>query len=334
MSTQYATIYTRTGLDDILAAATLSTALASKGVKTYVEFVPQVIKNPVKIVRSYAIGIAASQNVSIYSSIGFQLIPEKGLGVVVKYDDAGKSEILMSLSETYTLTQVVLEYVQTLNVSIDPPEQLIKDIISLTAGKPAEASKIGKALAKAIKIGYSSPDFVNALYAYFLQVLRTKSYKLSPEIAERAAKYDEALKLVDELLKSDNLLSYGPLRVAVISRSFEKPLIRDNYRLLKPLVNDILFRLCKENGVGMAVLETDLGHTLKICLGSRRISFVNIISSLPKELSSELNVTLKGNHVLIAFKDPSKSSLDAILSIADSIATGLAPLLTTSPKTQ
>lgn len=334
MNTQYTSIYTKIGLDEILATAVLSTALVSKGVKAYVEFVPQVIKNPIKIIKSYVVGVTPSQNINIYSSIGFLLIPEKRLGVVTKYDDAGKSEILMSLSETYTLTQVALEYVQTLNALIDPPEQLIKDIMNLTTGKPAEASKVGKALAKAIKIDYGSPEFLSSLYAYFLQVLRTKSYKLSPEIEERAVKYDEALKLADELLKSDNILSYGPLRVAVISRSFEKPLIRDNYRLLKPLVNDILINLCKENGVGMVVLETDLGHTLKICLGSRKISFVNIISSIPKELSSELNVTLKGNHVLIKFKDPSKSSLDAVLSIAESIATGLAPLLTPPPETQ
>ncbi|MEO3993102.1 MAG: hypothetical protein QN229_02160 [Desulfurococcaceae archaeon TW002] len=333
MNTQYMSIYTRIGLDEILATAVLSTALVSKGIKAYVEFVPQIVKNPLKIVRSYVVGITSSPNISIHSSISFLLIPEKRLGVVTKYDDAGKSEVLMSLSETYTLTQVALEYVQTLNTSIDPPEQLIKDIIHITTGKPAEASKVGKALVKAIKICYSSPDFLSSLYSYFLQVLRTKSYKLSPEIEERAAKYDEALRLVDELLKSDNLLSYGPLRVAVISRSFENPLIRDNYKLLKPLVNEILTKLCKEDGIGMVVLETDLGHTLKICLGTRRISFVNIISSLPKELSDELSVTLKGNHLLIKFKDPFKSSLDALLSIADSIATGLTPLLTQSPKT-
>ncbi|MGC8974823.1 MAG: hypothetical protein ACP5KB_01335 [Thermoprotei archaeon] len=334
MSTQYRSIYAKTGLDEVLATAVLSTALVSKGIKAYVEFIPQTIKNPIKIIRSYAVGVAPSPNVSIHSSISLLLIPEKRLGVVTKYDDAGKSEILMSLSETYTLTQVALEYVQTLNVSVDPPEQLMKDIISLATGKLMEASKVGKALAKALKIDYNSPEFLNSLYTYFLQVLRTKSYKLSPEIEERAAKYDEALKLIDELLKSDNLLSYGPLRVAVISRDFEKPLIRDNYRLLKPLVNDILIKLCKEDGIGMVVLETDLGHTLKICLGSRKISFVNIISSIPKELSNELNVALKGNHVLIKFKDPSKSSLDVILSIADSIATGLTPLLVSSPKTQ
>ncbi|MEM0025456.1 MAG: hypothetical protein QXV93_04645 [Zestosphaera sp.] len=334
MNTQYTSIYTKIGLDEILATAVLSTALVSKGVRAYVEFVPPTIKSPIKIIKSYAVGVAPSQNVSIYSSIGFLLIPEKRLGVVTKYDDTGKSEILMSLSETHTLTQVALEYVQTLNALIDPPEQLIKDITYIATGKPAEASKVGKALAKAIRIDYSSSEFLSSLYAYFLQVLRTKSYKLSPEIEERAAKYDEALRLVDELLKSDNLLSYGPLRVAVISRSFEKPLIRDNYKLLKPLVNDVLIKLCKEDGIGMVVLETDLGHTLKICLGSRKISFVNIISSLPKELSSELNVTLKGNHVLIKFKDPSKSSLDAVLSIAESVATGLTPLLTSSLKTQ
>ncbi len=333
MSTQYMSIYTRVGLDEILATAVLSTALVNKGIKAYVEFVPQIVKNPLKITRSYVVGVTPSSNIGIYSSIGFHLIPEKRLGVVTKYDDAGKSEILMSLSETYTLTEVALEYVQTLNASIDPPEQLIKDIIHVTTGRPTEASKVGKALVKAIKIGCSSPDFLSNLYAYFLQVLRTKSYKLSPEIEERAARYDEALRLIDELLKTDNLLNYGPLRVAVISRSFEKPLIRDNYKLLKPLVNELLIKLCKEDGIGMVVLETDLGHTLKICLGSRRISFVNIISSLPKELSDELNVTLKGNHVLIKFKDPSKSSLDAVLSIADSIATGLTPLLSSTSKT-
>ena len=334
MNTQYTSIYAKTGLDEVLATAVLSSALNSRGVKTYIEFVPQVVKNPIKIIKSYVIGITPSPSISIYSSIGLLLIPEKRLGVVTKYDSTGKSEVLMSLSETHTLTQVALEYVQTLNISIDPPEQLIKDIMLLTIGKPAEASKVGKALAKAMRIYYNSPEFLNNLYTYFLQVLRTKSYKLSPEIEEKAMKYDEALKLVDELLKSDSLLNYGPLKVAVISRNFEKPLIKDNYRLLKPLVNEILVKLCKEYEIGMVVLETDLGHTLKICLGSRKISFVNIISSIPKELSSELNVTLKGNHVLIKFKDPSKSSLDTVLGIADSIATGLAPLLASSPKLQ
>lgn len=328
MAIQNTSIYSKVGLDEILATAILSNALANKGVRVYVEFVPQSLKSPLKIVRSYAVGLTPSQVINIYNSTGFHVLSEKRLGIVTRYDDSGKGEILMSLSETTTLTQTILEYIQTLNTSVELPEQLLKDIMSYTAGRISDVSKIGKALAKAMKVNYNSVDFPNLLYTYFLNIIRSKSYRLSPEMEREAAKYDEALKLIDEILNSENVIRYGSLRVAVVSRNFDKQIVKDNYWLLKPLTHEMLAKLCREDGVGMVVLETELGHTLKVCLGVRSVSFVNIISSIPKELSSELNVSLKGNHVMIKFRDPSKSSLDAMLNVADIIASGIVPLLT------
>ncbi|MEM2021743.1 MAG: hypothetical protein QXP80_05920 [Zestosphaera sp.] len=333
MAGQSTSIYTRVGLDEVLATAILSNVLTSKGVRVFIEFVPQTVRNPVKIIKSYAVGLTPSQTVSLTNTIGFQVVPEKRLGIVTKYDESGKGEVLMSLSETSTLTQTVLEYVETLNTVAEIPDQLLKDVISYATGRVSEMSKVGKALVKAVKMNYNSTDFSNTLYIYFTNVIRTKLYKLNAEIEREAAKHDEALKLIDELLKSDNLIPYGPLRVAVISRSFDKQVIKDNYWLLKPLTYDLLTRLCREDGVGMVVLETELGHTLRICLGVKNVSFVNIISSLPKELSSELNVMLKGNHVMIKFKDPSRSSLDTILNVVDVIASNIAPLLISASKT-
>ncbi|MEM0014054.1 MAG: hypothetical protein QXS42_06470 [Zestosphaera sp.] len=328
MTIQNTSIYSKVGLDEVLATAILSNTLTSKGVRVYVEFVPQTIKTPLKIVRSYAVGLTPSQFISIYSSTGFHILSEKKLGIVTKYDDSGKGEILMSLSETTTLTQTILEYIQTLNAAVELPEQLLKDVTSYTSGRVNDMSKIGKALAKAVKVNYNSTDFPNVLYTYFLNVIRSRSYKLNPEVEKEATKYDEALKLIDEILNSENVIRYGPLRVAVVSRDFDKQIIKDNYWLLKPLTHDMLSKLCREDGVGMVVLETELGHTLKVCLGVRSVSFVNIISSLPKELSSELSVSLRGSHVMIKFKDPSKSSLDTMLNVVDIIASNIVSLLT------
>ncbi len=333
MTSQSTSIYTRAGLDEVLATAILSNVLTTKGARVFIEFVPQPLRNPIKIIKSYAVGLTPSQVVSLTNTIGFHVVPEKKLSVVTKYDESGRGEVLMSLSETSTLTQTVLEYVETLNTVVEIPDQLLKDVVFYVTGRVSEMSKVGKALTKAVKMNYNSTDFSNTLYIYFTNVIRTKLYKLSAEIEREAAKHDEALKLIDELLRSENLIPYGPLRVAVISRSFDKQLIKNNYWLLKPLTYDLLTRLCREDGVGMVVLETELGHTLRICLGIKDISFVNVISSLPRELSSELNVMLKGNHVMIKFKDPSRSSLDAVLNVVDVIASNIAPLLIRSSRT-
>ncbi len=318
------TIYSKSGFDESLATATLATALLSKGARVYVEFLSNIISSPTKISNSYVVGFSHSQNLTIVNSTAILYVPSKNLGVVIKYDDKGGSDVLMRFSNINSLTNVVLEYVETLNAKVELPEQLLKDVNLYNQGQIDKMSKVGKTIAKAVKMNYGLIDFAQRLYTYFLEVIKTKSYKLSPDIVKEAEKYDMALKTFEELLKSREYIQYGRMKVFIISRHVGKEAIKNNYTILKPIAYDILVRLCREDGVSMVVLETELGHTLRVCLGKKDISFVNVVSSIRKDLSEKLDISLKGSHILIKFKNPSESSLDKMLEIVDSIATGIA----------
>lgn len=317
------TIYSKSGFDESLATATLATALLNKGSRIYVEFLSNTLSSPVVINSSYVVGVPPSNNLTIVNSTAILYIPPKNLGVVVKYDDQGKSEVLMRFSNVNSLTNAVLDYVETLNAKVELPEQLLKDVILYNQGQIDKMSKVGKAIAKAVKMNYGLIDFTQKLYTYLLEVIKTRSYKLNPDIAKEAEKYDVALRTFEELLNAKEYIQYGNIKVFVISRQISKEAIKNNYAILKPIAYDILVRLCREDGISMVVLETELGHTLRICLGRRDVSFVNIVSSIRKDLSEKLDISLKGNHVLIKFKNPSESNLDRMLEVVDDIATGI-----------
>jgi len=122
------------------------------------------------------------------------------------------------------------------------------------------------------------------------------------------------------LLKEKHYIELGNVKVLAISSEFNDDFIKKNLNLVKTIAYDALLKLCRNDGIAILIQETELGHVMRVCLIRRDISFVNIIKSIPSDITDKLNITLRGNHILIRFRDPSESSLDQMLKIASHIA--------------
>ncbi len=327
MASGSTTIYSGWGWDEVVSTAVLATALLRKGYRVYIEFPQPSERKSLLITRSYAVGITHKDGAVLNNSTAIDYLPDRKLGIVIRYDGEGKGDVLMRFSNVASLTESTIEYVQTLNEDIKIPEQLLRDLELMNKGNGEKLSKIGKTLLKALKMNYSSKDFRKVMYSFALEVINSKSLKLPEELMKEAEKYDEAIKLAERIIEEKEFIPYGKLKVLVISSKFTREFIQRNYPLLKPIAYDLLTKVCKSDGVAVLVQETELGHIIRVCLRTTEISFVNVISSIPKELSDELLITLRGNHIIIKFKEPAKSSLDSALGIVDRIATSVSTAL-------
>jgi len=313
------TIYSGWTWDEVVASAVLTTALIRKGKKVFVEFPsPQEAKNLV-ITGAYAIGLSHREGVTLRNSIALKFINDKKLGIIFRYDNAGKPEVMMKFANVNSVTETALEYALMLNEKIELPEQLLNDIINMNALRFDKLSRIGKIMYKALKMNYNNKEFRKEMYDFALNSIKTKSLKLSSSLMREATKFDEALRIANKLIKEDHYIKYNDIPILVISTKFNDEFVKTNFNLLKPIAYDVLLKLCRNNGVGMLLLETELGHTLRVCLHKKDLSFVKIVSSIPRELSEKLLITLRGDHVIIKYRNPEESSFDNVLNLANLI---------------
>jgi len=321
------TIYSGWGWDETFATAVLSTALIRKGYRVYVEFPSPQERKGLIITNAYSVGLTQRDGVLLNNSVAIHFIPERKLGIVVRYDSSGRSDIVMSFSNVNSITESTVEYVQTLNEDVKIPEQLIKDIERISNGNIDKLTKIGKAMLKSLKMNYSSKEFRQVMYSFALKVLATNDLKLTNDIIKESEKYDMAVKLAEEVINRKEFIPYGRLKVLVISSKFARKFINENYQLLKPVAYDLLAKVCKNEGVAVLVQETDLGHIIRVCLRDTKVSFVKVISSIPRKMSDKLLITLRGSHIIIKFRNPKESSLDSALQLTDIIGTAISSAL-------
>ena len=327
MSLGSTTIYSGWEWDDAFATAVLAKALLRKGYRVYIEFPSPPERKGLFITKAYSVGITHREGALLSNSIALQHIPEKRLGLVLKYDAGGNSDILMRFSNINSLTQGALEYIQTLNENIKIQDYLLKDIENMKNGNTDKLSKIGKIMLKSIKMNYTSKDFRKTMYAFAMEVLSSKNVKVSEDLLKEAEKYDKAMEIAQKIVDDGEYIPYGKLKVLVISSKFSRNLIKENYSLLRPVAYDLLTKVCRNDGVAVLVQETDLGHLIRICLRDVNVSFVKVISAIPKELSDRLSIQLRGNHLIIKYKDPKESTLNEILELTDKLATTISELL-------
>jgi len=319
------TIYSGWDWDDILSSAVLAQALLRKGFKIFLEFPsPQELRNLI-INKAYSVGISHKDGVRLINSTSLQYITEKRLGLVLRYDDGGRPSTIMRFANVNTLTEVALEYVQTLNEYVDVPKQLLEDVAFMSSGRLDKLSRIGRIMHRALKMNYGNKEFRSIMYNFVFNAIATKSLKIPEALIREAGKYDEAIKIARKLLKEERYVTTDNIKVLVISSKYDDELVRENISLLKPVAYDTLLKVCRTDGVAMLILETGLGHTLRVCLNRRDISFVNIVKSIPREASSKLIITMRGNHIIVKFRKPSESTLNAVLDIALSMARGVTP---------
>jgi len=317
------TIYSGWTWDEVVGSAALATALIKKGKRVFIEFPsPQEVKSLI-ISGAYSIGISHREGAILRNTTAVKFFGDKKLGVIFKYDGSGRSEIIMKFANVRSVTETVLEYVLTLNEKIDVPDQLLNDIVNMNEVRFDKLSRVGKIMYKALKMNYNNKEFRREMYNFALNAIKTRSLKLPETVVREAAKFDEALRIAGRLIKEEHYVKYDTIPLLVVSTKFNDNFIRQNFSLLKPIAYDLLLKLCRSNGLGMLVLETDLGHTLRVCLHKKDLSFVKIISSIPREVSEKLLISLRGNHIIIKYKNPSESSLDNVLGLVDKITSSI-----------
>jgi len=317
------TIYSGWTWDEVVGSAALAAALIKKGKRVFIEFPsPQEVKSLI-ISGAYTIGISHREGAILRNTTAIKFFNDKKLGIIFRYDGSGRSEIIMKFANVRSITETVLEYILTLNEKINVPEQLLNDIVSMNELRLDRLSRVGKIMYKALKMNYNNKEFRREMYNFALNAIKTKSLKLPEPVIREATKFDEALKIAGKLVREEHYIKYNTIPLLVVSTKFDDEFIKENFSLLKPIAYDLLLKLCRSNGLGMLVLETDLGHTLRICLHKKDLSFVKIISSIPRELSEKLLISLRGNHIIIKYKNPSESNLDNVLSLVNKITASI-----------
>ncbi len=317
------TIYSDWSWDDIFATAILALALTRKGYKVFLEFPSPLERRNLILSKCYCVGITHRDGATLINSTALEYLSDRKLGLVLRYDGEGRSNILMRLVGVNSLTEVALEYIQTLNENISIPEQILNDVIAMNTSRLDKLSRIGKIMYKAFKVNYSSKEFRSIMYSFAYTVVNSKTLKIPEQLNREAEKYEKALELLNELIKNKHYIELGSIKVVTISSSFNDEFIKQNISLLRAVGYDALLKLCRSDGIALLIQETELGYVMRICLLRRDISFVDIIKSIPQNLIDKLLVTLRGNHILIRFREPSNGSLDVMLDIASKIASSI-----------
>jgi hypothetical protein len=317
------TIYSGWGWDQVFGTAILASALIRKGYRTFLEFPAPNELRGMTISKAYAIGITHRNGTLMLDTISIDYNNEKRLGIVIKYDSEGKGTVSMRFANVRSVTESVLEYVYTLNESFELPKEILNDIAFMNEGKYDKMTKIGRALYKAIRMNYMNKTFRQLMYQYALSVITKKSLKLPEVIVNEANKYDKALLLAQQLIKEERFTKIEDIPLFIISKYNKDEFVKENIELLKPVAYDILNRACRSLGISVLVLETNNTHTMRVCLQRRDISFVKIIASIPRDISDKLYITLKGNNLLIRFKDPGMGTIENMLSVANEIVSAI-----------
>ncbi len=318
------TIYSDWGWDEVFSSAVLAIALSRKGYKVFIEFPTPLERRGLVISRSYSVGITHRDGATLINSLALEYINDRKLGLVIKYNGEGKSEILMRFANASSLTEVTMEYVSTMNERVDVPQQILNDIVAMNNMRLDKLSRVGRIMYRALKMNYSNKEFRNLMYSFAISVITTKSLKIPDSLAREASKYDIAMDLGNKLIKNRHYIDLNGVKVITVSSKFNDDFIKKNITLLKSVAYDILVKTCRSDGFAILIQETELGHTMRVCLLRRDVSFINVIKSIPPELSQRLLITLRGNHIIIKFKNPSESSLDAMLDIATKIVSAVA----------
>ncbi|MEM1623008.1 MAG: hypothetical protein QW543_02560 [Sulfolobales archaeon] len=313
------TVYAGLTWDDVVGAAALAAALGRKGYRVYVDLPTRTELSSLRILKSYAVGIQPKGGVSIVSSIAMIYSKTRRMGYVFKYDDSGRGEILMKLSTVNSTTEVVKEYLSTINADIEIPQQLIDDIIAMNNGGLNRLSKVGRVLYGVYKLKSNDKNVRLMLYNYAYSSILTKNLKLPQELLLLYREYEKSLKLVDELIKEDRFITIGPYKIALISSKHSDEFIAKNIEYLRPFAPDILAHLCRHSSPAFMIYEEYPNvHEVRACV-KYNVSIVKVVDSIPKELLDKVSISTTPTSVTIEFINPQDASLDRALEVVTQV---------------
>jgi len=309
------TVYAGMTWDDIVGAAALAIGLSKKGLRVYIDLPVREELSNLKIVRSYAVGIQPRNGVTFSSSTSMIYSKAKRMGYVFRYDEGGRGEILMKISTVGSVTEVVREYLATMNADVEIPQQLLDDIVAMNNGGINKLSKIGRVVYGVHRIKSNDKNVRLMLYNYAYNSILTKNLRLPQEILALYSEYEKALKLVEELVKGGKYMTIGSYKVAVISSKHSDEFVSSNVEYLRPFASDILSQLCRQSNPAFVVYEELSNvHEVRVCV-RYSTSIVKVVDSIPKDVVSKLNITTAPTSVTIEFLNPQEATLDNALNI-------------------
>ncbi len=317
------TVYAGLTWDDILGTAVLATALARKGFRVYVDLPTKEELHGLRIVRSYAVGIQPRNGVTFANSAAMVYSRPKRMGYVFRYGEDGRGEVVMKLSTVSSVTEVVREYLYTINADIEVPKQLLDDVVAMGNGGLDRVSRVGRTIYGVCRLKCNDKTARQLLYSYAYSAVNTGNLRLPQEVLNLYAEYEKALKLAETLVKEDRVVSFGPYKVIVISSKHSDELVASNLEYLRPLATDILNQVCRRSSPAFLVYEDESGiHAVRACV-KFNVSIAKLVNSIPSEILDKLSVSTSATSVSIEFLDPSTATLERALELVGQIATKL-----------
>lgn len=313
------TVYAGLTWDDIVGAATLAVALGRKGYRVYVDLPTREDLSNLRIVRSYAVGIQPKGGVCLINSTAMVYSKSKRAGYVFRYNENGQGEMLMRLSTVNSVTEVVKEYLLTINSEVELPQQLLDDVVAMNNGGLNKLSKIGRMIYGVHKIKGGDRNTRLLLYNYAYNSILTKNLKPPQELASLYGEYEKALKLVEDLVKEERLVEIGQYKVAVVSSKHSDDFIINNFGYLKLFASDILSSICRQSSPAFLIYE-DLGgvHEIRVCV-RYNISIARVVDAIPRDAVDRVTVTTTPSSITIKFLDPGEATLDNSLHLVSQI---------------
>ncbi len=316
------TIYASRNLDAVFAASALAATLCKKGYRIFVEFPRPSDMSKVSIVNSYSVDITHLNTVQIRNSVAITHIPMKRLGYVYKYDNDGRYNVMMKLSNVNSTLEVVLEYVKILNDSIHVNQELLKDIARIKLKEMQKLTRMGRTIYYAYMWGVGRDETLLSLYNYAYTIFTSKNMKLSPEIERDAKNYEYALSLINTVVKENRYDMVGDIATVILSSKYDgNELVRGNINYLKVVANELLSNLCREHRISAIVDEDVSGHSIRLCINRNlSVDASKIIERLPNEILGVIDYKATKNYAYIVFRNSELATLENMLKLLQKLS--------------
>lgn len=318
------TVYASRSVDSVFATAVLATALGRKRYRVFIEFPRLEDIRKKSIINSYAIDITHTSGAVLKNTVAITHVPMKRLGLVYKYDVSGKHDVYMKFNNINSTLETSLEYVKTINESIEVPRELLNDIANIKSHNMRGLTRLGKALYYAYRWSIVSDEVLNALYSYAYNVINVKSMKLNEELEKAVRNFEYALTIKDKLIGESKYSLIGNSALVVITDEINDEFIRSNLTYLRCVTDELVTELCRKHKLAHVVYRGMLGYEIKSCVcRDFGMNYPEFIKELPDDIINQVEVVNRGSYMLIRFKDVSNATLDNALRVCNTISSKL-----------
>lgn len=318
------TIYASRSVDSVFATAVLATALGRRRYRVFIEFPRLEDLKKMNIVNSYTVDIVHTSGAMLKNSIAITHVPVRRLGLVYKYDVSGKHDVYMKFNNINSTLETTLEYVKTLNESIDVPKELLSDIANIKSYNMRGLTRLGRALYYAYRWSIVSDETLNSLYSYAYNVINTRSMRLNEELEKAVKNFEYALSIKDKLIGELRYLLTDNGALVVITDETNDEFIRSNLTYLRSVTDELVIELCRKHKLAYVIYKSMLGYEIKSCICKDfGTSYPELMKELPEDLVNQVEVLSRGGYVLIRFKDVNNATLDNAIRICSTISSKL-----------